>query len=123
MVYVSITGLRVKSPTRLPLFIWHAVRSMQQAKSAAGNLGAEARRIDGVYHTLTVWENRPAMLVYLRSGPHLAAMRAFPAIGTGYAFGFDTDVPPAWEEIAGLWQTEGRRRSAVAKPEPLTIAI
>lgn len=85
---------------------------MQQAKAASGNLGAERQYIDGVYHTLTLWKNRPAMLVYLRSGAHLKAMKAFPKIGTGYAFGFEASTPPAWNDVPSLWRAEGERRSA-----------
>jgi hypothetical protein len=114
MVYVSITGLRIKSPLQLPIFAWHAVRSMRQAKMAPGNLAADARRIEGIHHTLTLWQDRSAMLAYLRSGAHLKAMKAFPAIGTGYAFGFDTQAAPAWPEVHALWRAEGERRSAAA---------
>ncbi len=53
-VYVSITGLELKSPLQGPLFSWHAMRSFSQASSAPGNLSTDARKVDGIHHTLTV---------------------------------------------------------------------
>jgi len=61
LVYVSITGLRVRHPHHTALFWEHAVRSMIQAQGARGNLRAEARTVDDVHHTLSVWESREAM--------------------------------------------------------------
>jgi hypothetical protein len=111
MPYVSITGMRVLRFWHYPRFAFHAVRSMVQAQSAPGNLVADARKIDGVHHTLTVWTDRPAMLDYLRSGAHRRAMKAFPQIGSGYAFGFEAEVPPDWSDVHALWLAEGRRRA------------
>jgi hypothetical protein len=104
MPWVSVTGLRLHSPLRLPLFVWHAVRSMRQAKAAPGNLFAEARSLAGVQHTLTVWQSREAMRAYLRGGAHLAAMRAFPRIGTGTTCGYDAATVPSWDEALAHWR-------------------
>ncbi|MBB1248138.1 hypothetical protein [Rhizobium sp. G21] len=110
MPYVSITGMRVRSVWRLPRFAFHAVRSMSQARRAEGNLFADARKIDGVHHTLTVWTDRTAMLAYLRAGAHRCAMQAFPTLGMGYAFGFDAATRPDWTAVHALWLAEGVRR-------------
>jgi hypothetical protein len=72
-VYVSITGLRLTAFWFAPIFWYHAARSFAQTRAAPGNLLAEARTIDGVHHTLTVWRDRSDMLRYVRSGPHLTA--------------------------------------------------
>jgi hypothetical protein len=53
-VYVSITGLELRRLWHYPTFMFHAVRSMGQARSAPGNLGADARTIDGIHHTLSI---------------------------------------------------------------------
>jgi len=51
------------------------VRSMMQAKRAAGCAHAEATRQRGlVYWTITLWEDEPAMRRYRNSGAHLAVM-------------------------------------------------
>lgn len=109
MVYVSITGLRLKGPFSAARFWWHALRSMTQAQRAPGNLRAEARSIDGVQHTLTVWEDRAAMRRFMLSGAHKQAMRDFPTIATGSTFGFEAaeDAVPDWEQIHALWQQHG----------------
>ena len=108
MPYVSITGLRIKSPLMAPLFAWHAIRSMQQAKRAPACRLAIARRINGVSHTITVWDNRQAMLAFLTSGAHRKAMQAFSRIGTGYGFGYEGETAPSWDKAHQLWQEKGR---------------
>ena len=107
MAYVSITGLRLKQPGSLIRFWWHAIRSMKQAKQAPGNILAETRTINGVHHTLSVWESEDAMRRYLVSGAHLAAMRVFPAIAAGSTLGFIADQPPEWSRVHEIWQTQG----------------
>ncbi|WP_205910354.1 hypothetical protein [Rhizobium sp. FKL33] len=110
MLYVSITGLRVRRLWHYSRFVFHAARSMIQARSADGNLFADARKIHGVHHTLTVWTDRSVMLAYLRAGAHRRAMVAFPSIGTGYAFGFEAVDRPEWSAVHALWLDEGERR-------------
>ncbi|CAN0600412.1 unnamed protein product [Ectocarpus sp. 12 AP-2014] len=107
-VYVSITGLTLKSPLQVLAFSWHATRSFSQAASAPGNLSTDARKVDGVHHTLTVWTSREAMLTYLRSGAHLKAMKAFRSIGTGKVHGYHTDKAPSWREALIIWRDKGR---------------
>ncbi|MEL6963932.1 MAG: hypothetical protein AAFO01_14355 [Pseudomonadota bacterium] len=106
--YVSITGLRLRNGLYAPLFWWYAMRSMHQARLAAGNVSAEARTIDGVHHTLSVWESRAAMLAYLRCGAHRQAIRNFPRIATGKVLGMITSDVPAWADVPLLWRERGR---------------
>ncbi len=107
-VYVSITGLRMKSPWHALRFWWHAVPSMVQAQRTPGCLSASARRINGIQHTLTVWEDERAMRRFLYRGAHGRAIRAFQSIGTGKTFGYATDRIPDWSEVHGLWRAHGR---------------
>jgi hypothetical protein len=118
MVYVSITGFRLRAFWHLPRFTWLALAAMAQARRADGNVSAEGYFANGVYHTLSVWTNRPAMVAYLTSGTHRRAMRIFPAIGTGFGFGFETDSPPRVEAVPVLWVEEERRRGLADKPDP-----
>lgn len=107
-VYVSITGLRVKAWRYVPRFAWHAFRTMRQARRASGNLRAEVKTIDGVQHTLTVWESEADMRRFLYRGAHRVAIAAFPAIASGKTFGFETDRVPDWDEVHALWHKRGR---------------
>lgn len=107
IVYVSITGLKLKRQIYFFSFWWHAVRSMMQAKSAEGNLRADARTINGVQHTLSVWKDEQAMRKFLITGPHLKAMRAFSRIASGKTFGFSTYQVPEWSEVHRLWVIKG----------------
>lgn len=108
IVYVSITGLMIRRPWHLPRFYLHASRSFRQVRRAPGLLRADVRRINGVHHTLTVWESRSAMLDFIHSGAHRRAIRAFRGMATGKTFGFETDNPPGWDQVHALWRDRGR---------------
>ncbi len=108
MPYVSITGLQLKSVWSYPLFTWHAVRSMIQAKKADGNISADARKINGVYHTLSVWRDEDSMRNFLRSGTHKKAMGDFRKIASGKNFGYITDTIPNWSDVHQLWQEKSK---------------
>lgn len=106
--YISITGLRLRHWTMTPRFWWHAMGAMMQARAAEGNLSAQARTINGVHHTVSVWQDRDAMLRYLRSGAHLRAMRVFPRIATGAVAGFSAPDAPAWADVPAILKDRGR---------------
>ncbi|WP_181706128.1 hypothetical protein [Chthonobacter rhizosphaerae] len=123
MLYVSITGMRVRSAFAMPRFVWHAVRSMAQARSADGILFAEARRIGGVHHTLTVWRSREHMLAYLSSGAHRQAMRAFADLGTGTTFGYTAPAFPSWDDALAEWAANGRPAGRPHRPDAERSAV
>lgn len=108
MVYVSITGLKLKSLFHSPRFWWLAIRSMRQAMQASGNISASAQTINGIHHTLTVWKDEAAMRTYLVQGAHLQAMKAFRGIATGKTIGFFAETPPDWSEVHQIWLERGR---------------
>ena len=107
-VYVSITGLRIRSVWHLPTFWRHAVASMAQAQKANGCLGASAKTINGVHHTRSIWQSRDHMLAYLRTGAHLNAMKVFHRIASGKTLGFESTSIPDWDEVRRLWEEQGR---------------
>ena len=107
-VYVSVTGLRVKSIWQELRFWRHALASMAQAKRSEGIISADARTINGIRHTLTVWESETAMRRFLYRGAHRRAIRAFPAIAAGKTFGYVTDQPPSWDQVHQLWLEHGK---------------
>ncbi len=107
-VYVSITGLQVRRVWHIPFFWSHAIKAMAQARNADGNISADARTVNGVHHTLSVWTDRDAMLAYLSAGPHLEAMRRFPSIATGKVVGYLSKQAPDWSEVHGIWLERGR---------------
>src|SRR5262245_54003902 len=75
MPCVAVTRLRIRSYRFLLPFLWHAWRSLRQAKQAAGNLGAKVRRAEGLaFWTLTAWQGDAAMRAYRSMRPHRDAM-------------------------------------------------
>ena len=117
-VYVSITGLELKSIWHAFQFWRHAIPSMIQVRKAAGCLRSEVRSIDGIKHTLTVWESEADMRRFLYSGAHRRAIRAFPSFATGKTCGFWTERVPGWDEVPEIWRKKGR-----AYGEPRTSGI
>jgi len=107
-VYVSITGLQLKGRRHFFRFWWHAIRSMGQARRAAGNIATDARLINGVHHTRTVWKDEAAMRRYLTAGAHLKAMKAFGSIATGKTLGFYAEAAPDWDEVHRIWHSRGK---------------
>lgn len=108
MVYISITGLQLKGRRHFFRFWWHAIRSMAQARGAEGNIATDARLINGVHHTRTVWKDESAMRRYLLAGAHLKAMKAFGSIATGKTLGFYSENIPDWADVHKTWQTSGK---------------
>lgn len=107
-IYVSITGLQVRQVWHIPSFWLHAMKSMVQARKASGNISADARTINGIHHTLSVWTDKDAMRAYLTAGSHLAAMRLFPRIATGKVVGYLAKQAPDWSEVHAIWLERGR---------------
>jgi predicted CoA-binding protein len=80
--------------------------AMAQARRARGCLFADARTIDGVHHTLSVWTGREAMLAYLCAGAHGRAMRLFPVIAEGRTMGFAATEAPDWPQAVAIWRAQ-----------------
>jgi heme-degrading monooxygenase HmoA len=75
MPLVAVTRLRVRSWRFLPGFIWFSSRSVRQARRAAGNLGVEVRKAEGLaFWTVTVWQDEAAMRAFRDTQPHKDAM-------------------------------------------------
>lgn len=102
-VYVSITGLKMKSWLYYPQFFLLASAAMAQALNSKGLVSADARTIDGFHHTLSVWENEASMRDYLGTGAHLTAMRAFKSIATGKTVGYLASARPTWSDAHAIW--------------------
>ncbi|MEL6235511.1 MAG: hypothetical protein AAFR46_14000 [Pseudomonadota bacterium] len=91
----------------MPRFWYHAVRSMAQAKQSEGNISADARTINGIHHTLTVWDSEQAMRRFLYRGAHRHAIKAFSSFATGKTIGFLADQPPPWDQVHDIWRESG----------------
>ena len=107
MPYVSITGLTLKSPFHAPLFWLYAPRAFTAAQKAPGCLHADARSIDGVQHTWTIWESRKAAMAYVHGPAHKAAMRIYARVAdpVSATYGYETDTPPkTWDEARAVWR-------------------
>jgi hypothetical protein len=74
-MFVSITRLRVRSVWFLPGFIFYALRSSKQARSAPGNLGVGLLRdANSTYWTRTAWLDEAALRAFMMAMPHRGVM-------------------------------------------------
>jgi quinol monooxygenase YgiN len=75
MPLVSVTRFRARSIGLLPLFAFHAQRTITQVRKAEGFLSGVVRRDhDLAFWTMTVWRDESAMRAYVASGAHRKAM-------------------------------------------------
>jgi heme-degrading monooxygenase HmoA len=75
MPHISLTRLRIRSIRFLPFFAIHTTRSIAQVRKAPGFHGGRLLPDrDWTFWTLTAWDNRDAMLRYITTGDHKAAM-------------------------------------------------
>ena len=125
MYTVSITRLRVRSFFLMPLFTYHAMRTMTQAQKADGVQGVETRfEKNNVVWTKTVWAEESAMKKYRGSGAHQIAMRILSEMCNEASVARwqqeDTELP-TWEEAHRRMLTEGKQ-SKVKHPSALQAA-
>ncbi|MEI8025869.1 MAG: hypothetical protein WCI18_05950 [Pseudomonadota bacterium] len=96
----SVTELNLKNFLCYLKFIPHAIRSHKQARLSNGLISISTKS-NGllVQRTLTVWKDEASMLRFVRSGPHLAAMKVFGKLADqSYTFHFEVSAHPTWEE-------------------------
>lgn len=106
----SITELRIKNWLGFLRFIPHAVRCKAEAERSYGVISVQvAAESLFVQRTLTVWESKDAMMAFVRSAPHLKAMKAFGAIAnTSYTALFEVTEQPTWEQALTVLKKQGR---------------
>ena len=102
-VYVSVTGFRPKTGVQFARFWWHTLRSLAQARRSPGNIEVSARKIDGIYHTMSIWTDEASMIAFVRSGAHRRAMQNFREFGMGKTHGFGASGKPGWNAAYERW--------------------
>lgn len=107
-MHISITGLKPKGIYGFFKFWTLAIPSFGEAKSSKGNLYSAVKKINGYQCTLSAWESRDAMLVFMKNGVHLKAMKSFHSIATGRTYGYESDTIPSWEEAYELLESKGK---------------
>jgi quinol monooxygenase YgiN len=75
MPLVSITRLRARAFSFVPMFMHHAQRSISQIRSAEGCISlALLKDRNRVFWTMTIWEDEHSMKAYMNTGSHRGAM-------------------------------------------------
>jgi hypothetical protein len=101
--------------------MWHSLLSLRQVKKSPGNSGAAVLNDAKLtFWTKTAWKDEPSMKAFLRTGPHLTAMKKLPNWCDEAALVHwiqESDTLPGWKEAHRRMQSEGRR-SKVTHPSP-----
>jgi hypothetical protein len=121
MTFISITRLRVRSWRFVPGFIYDAVRSARQAKTAEGILAVRLLRdTHNTWWTCTGWDAEASMRRFMLAKPHGPAMRKLRTWCDEAAVVHWTqsdEALPSWPEAHRRMQLEGRT-SKVDHPSP-----
>ena len=112
MPVVSITRLRVRSWSYLPMFLLATLRSARQATRSEGSLAVKLlldRR--NTFWTNTTWSSEAAMKAFMHARPHGPTMRKLLDWCDDAALVHWTQAGgelPSWEEAHRRIQQEGR---------------
>lgn len=99
MIIVT-TELHVRSFWYFFEFAKLSVRSLKQAKKSAGCIYVSASNKGWrIGYTLTVWENKEAMLSFRNTGAHKEAMLKIRKLSNQYkTLAWETETAPSWKE-------------------------
>jgi quinol monooxygenase YgiN len=121
MPLVVVARLRVRLPQFMPEFGTHAMQSVAQVQQAKGCLGAAFLEDENLtFWNATVWESEAAMLEFVRSGAHRAAMPSLAQVcdqATMLRFEQPDTTLPSWLELHARLQPKGRA-SKLDNPAP-----
>lgn len=121
MLFISVTRLRIRSLRFVPLFAFHAFRSLRQVKKAPGfQNGALLNDRSWTFWTMTAWDSQESMRAYMTAGSHKKAMQHLldwcDEASVAHWIQQETTLP-SWTE-ADRRMREGGRASKVRLPSP-----
>jgi quinol monooxygenase YgiN len=121
MPLVIVARLRVRHPQFMPEFGMHAMQSVAQVRQAKGCLRAAFLEDQNLtFWNATIWESENAMLEFVRSGAHRAAMPNLARV-CDQAIMLRFEQPdnnlPTWLDLHARLKPEGRA-SKLDEPAP-----
>jgi heme-degrading monooxygenase HmoA len=113
VAFISLTRLRIRSGWFMPGFIYYALRSARQAKTAPGNLGVNLLRdAKKTFWTCTAWEDEAAMRGFMLANPHKESMSKLAHWCDEASVAHwmqETAALPEWQEAHRRMLAQGRR--------------
>jgi heme-degrading monooxygenase HmoA len=121
----TATRLRVRGPRQLGAFLRVSAAAAKAARNTPGNLRTRLLGMPPLltFQSLSVWESREAMLQFVKSPEHRAAMAQIPELALRSRFvTFETQTPRVSWRRAGrmlrdpdaVWTPEGEYRRTPA---------
>ena len=109
--YVSVTGLLTKGWFCIPKFLYRSSNAYNDALKAEGNVYSSMfTKKNGVQHTITVWESKEAMQMFMRGDAHSKAMGSLKEVSKYVkVHGYWTNEIPTVEQAIMEWFKYGRR--------------
>ena len=106
---VAVTEVTLKSVWHLPLFLLLAGCNLLVSKLTKGNLHTSFRSGVLTHRTLSVWEDYNAMMGYVRSKPHMWAIKMNPRLAkSSYVCHYEAKKKPHWDEALKYLNDQGR---------------
>jgi hypothetical protein len=119
MPVIVITRLRLKDPALFDEFFASAVAVVEQARSAAGNLGADVlAEANSTYWTRTAWQKRDLMDAFVGSEPHLHTMSRIDGRGADIVADRPRRLPDRTGPVACGTRGRPQRRRLHLIPHP-----
>ncbi len=100
----AIGGVSLKRWYYGPEFFWRARQALLQAQGDSLCLHAEVFPHQGLYFSLSVWQDAEAMLTFAHSGPHRRVVRASARLADVNVFHhFPCIAVPSRDQAIQLW--------------------
>jgi hypothetical protein len=106
---VLLSFLPLRHSWRVPWFLLHTVRIMNQLKGSTGLAGYSlfARPLAKSFWTLSVWEDESALSRFVRALPHAQTMNVMAAhMGKTNFIRWTvkgSEIPPGWDDALRRW--------------------
>jgi hypothetical protein len=121
MPMIVVTRLRLKDPALLDEFFTDAVAAIEQARTAIGNLGADALAdAENAWWSVSAWQGREPMRAFVGSEPHrtmVGKLDHYCDEATFADWAQDSaglpDWPTCWEHL-----TSGGKVADLSQPSP-----
>jgi hypothetical protein len=96
---VTISHIKLKSPSKFLLLTWHAIRSAWQLRFNKACVHYKTTGLLMAHYTISLWTNAEELKKFGHSGAHLDALKMTKFLAKEIrTFTYEDDKLPTWEE-------------------------
>ncbi|MEX0327663.1 MAG: hypothetical protein AB3N07_02980 [Ruegeria sp.] len=103
----AIGGVSLKHWYNAPEFFWRAGQALKQAQGDPLCLYADVFPHNGIYFSLSVWQDIEAMLTFAQSGPHRRVLEVSDRLAISHEFHhFPCIAVPSQDQALRVWKQQ-----------------